>query len=451
MKLTFCGAAKNVTGSNYLLESGSTKILIDCGLNQGSEFCDDLNYEKFPYEPEEITAVIITHAHIDHIGKLPKLVKEGFKGTIYSTYPTRDFAESMLLDTAHVLFEEAEKKGRPPLYDIRDIEKTMLLWQCRDYHEDLDIGPFSVELYDAGHVLGSASVLMRVENKKIVFSGDLGNAPAPFLKETEYPQGADFVLIESAYGDRLHEHLNERKKLLEETVKRAIGSGGVLMIPAFALERTQEMLFELNELMEKNSLPKVPVFVDSPLAIKLTEVYEKYSENPMYFNDKVIGLIKSGEDIFNFPGLRMTLTKDESKAINEVPPPKVVIAGAGMSNGGRILHHEMRYLPDPKSTLLIVGYQSVNSLGRKLLEGEKEISIFGEEIKVKAKVAFISGYSAHADQKQLLKWAASVGKDSKRVFIVQGEENSADALRNKIKTELYLNAEIPSLNETVLL
>ncbi len=451
MKLTFCGGAKIVTGSNYLLESGDTKILVDCGLNQGESFCDDLNYEKFPYDPGEIKAVFVTHAHIDHIGRLPKLVKEGFSGTIYSTGPTRDFAESMLLDTAHVMTEDAEKKGRSPLYGLDDIGRAISLWSGKKYHDIVEVGPFTVEFYNAGHILGSASIMVSVEGKKVVFSGDLGNIPSPLITSTEQIKDADFALIESAYGDRIHEDLDKRKEILEQTIKGAIGAGGVLMIPAFALERTQEMLFELNELMENGKMSSVPVFIDSPLAIKLTEVYEKYSDDPMYFNKEAVGLMKSGEDIFNFPGLKMTLTKEESKGINSVPPPKIVIAGAGMSNGGRILHHEVRYLPDPRSTLLIIGYQSANSLGRRLLDGEKKVEILGQVVDVKAKVLSISGYSAHADQNQLLEWVSPMKGRLRKIFVVQGDGNSSEILAGKIKEKFGLEAEAPSLNESVLL
>lgn len=257
--------------------------------------------------------------------------------------------------------------------------------------------------------------------------------------------------MESAYGDRIHEGLDKRKEMLQENVQRAIGLGGVLMIPAFALERTQEMLFELNDMIEKKEIPAVPVFVDSPLAIKLTDVYRKYSRDPLYFNGNIIDRVRSGENIFDFPGLTMTLTKEESKKINDVPPPKIVIAGAGMSNGGRILHHEVRYLSDPRSTLLIVGYQSVNSLGRRLLDGEREVEILGQAVEVKAKILSISGYSAHADQYQLLEWVGRLGKGVKKIFVVQGDGNASDVLAERIEEKFSLKALAPSRGDLVLL
>ncbi|MGC9602966.1 MAG: MBL fold metallo-hydrolase [Minisyncoccia bacterium] len=451
MKLTFCGGAGAVTGSSYLLESGGTKILVDCGLHQGGSFNEDQNFLPFLFKPEEISAVFVTHAHIDHIGRLPQLVKQGFKGIIYSAPPTKDFAELLLLDSEHLLKEESDKRKKPPLYETADIIKTMGFWQKRKYHEIVKVGDFTIELYDAGHILGSSSILVSVEGKKVVFSGDLGNNPSPFINPTEYIKDADYALVESAYGNRVHELLDKRKEIVEDTIEETVRAGGVLMIPAFAMERTQEMIFELNELVENGRIPKVPVFIDSPLAIKLTAVYQKYSTDPLYFNPEAIDLIKGGDAIFNFPGLRMTLTKEESKEINNVPPPKVIVAGAGMSNGGRILHHEIRYLPDPKSTLLVVGYQAVGSLGRKVLEGAKMVKIFGEEVRVECKVKQVSGYSAHADQPQLLKWVEEMHGTVKKVFVVQGDGDESAALAQKIKDELAILAEVPSYGESVTL
>lgn len=396
-------------------------------------------------------AVFVTHAHIDHIGRLPQFVRAGFRGTIYSTPPTKDFGELLLLDSEHILREEAGKKHKAPLYGIPDVVATMGLWQKRSYHEKIVVGPFTVEFINAGHILGSSSIVVCAEGKKIVFSGDLGNIPAPFITGTEYVADTDYALIESVYGGRIHENLEVRKEVLEDMIEDTVKKGGVFMIPAFALERTQEMIYELNELVEHGRVPRTPVFIDSPLAIKLTAIYQKYSADQTYFNADAIQQIARGDAIFNFPGLTTTLTTEESKHINEVPAPKIIIAGSGMSNAGRILHHEARYLSDQKNTILIVGYQAHGSLGRELLDKKPSVRIFGEDIPVRCRVKAIGGYSAHADQPQLLQWIAPMKESVKKLFIVQGEEDQAKALMQKVRDELAVNATIPSPGETVVI
>lgn len=446
MRLTFYGGAQSVTGANYLLETKHAKILIDCGLEQGSHFAERKNFEPFPYRPDQIDAVLITHAHIDHTGRIPKLYKDGFRGRIFSTDPTRDFAQFLLLDSEHILSREAEREKRPPLYEATDVEEVFRIWEGRTYHESETVGDVTFEFFDAGHVLGSAIIRVKAEGKAIVFSGDLGNFPAPIIKPTETIGYADYCLIESTYGDRVHEGVDERRETLEDAVEDVAKAGGTLMIPAFALERTQELLYHLHELFEEGRVPPVPVFVDSPLAIKLTAVYKKYER---YFNKETINLVRSGDDILNFPGLHLTLTTEESKSINGIMPPKVIIAGSGMSHGGRIIHHEHRYLSDPNSMILFVGYQARGSLGREILEGARRVKIFGEEVLVRCKSRAIGGYSAHADQPRLLEWLMPMRNSLKRVFVVQGEEESSGALAQKIRDDLALDAVIPKTGDSV--
>jgi metallo-beta-lactamase family protein len=456
MKLTFHGGVGEVTGANYLLESPSadsrrkgearsfgaagqaTKILVDCGLHQGGRFSEARNWDPFPYDPKEIAAVFITHAHIDHTGLLPKLVKEGFKGKVFSTPPTRDFANLLLLDSEHILFQEAEHHKKPPLYGVREIEELMARWEGVPYHQEIKVGPIKAAFYNAGHILGSSIVKAEVERKIIVFSGDLGNSPSPIIGSTEKFEEVDYCLVESTHGKSLHKE--EPKGYVEDIIEDTIKAGGVLMIPAFAMERTQKLLYEINELVENGRVPQVPIFLDSPLAIKMTEVYKKYKD---YFDAETVKLLMSGDALFEFPGLKKTLTVEESKSINEVNPPKIIIAGSGMSHGGRILHHEKRYLSDPKSTILFIGYQTKNSLGRKILEGEKMVKIHGEEVPVLCRVVSIENYSAHADQRQLLEWLHPMRLALKKVFVVQGEEEASVALAQKIINDLAVYAEIP--------
>jgi len=438
MKLHFYGGARWVTGVNYLLETKQAKILIDCGLFQGGRDARKMNRQKFPYQPSQIEAVLITHSHIDHIGRLPRLVKEGFRGKILATRPTKDFAQAMLFD--------AEKIGES-IYSQSDVEKTLELFQGVDYGKKIKLNEeISFCFREAGHILGSAIIEIWAEGQKIVFSGDLGNPPVPLLRPTEFIQEADYVVVESTYGDRLHETKEQRKDLLEDVIEDTVTQGGTLLIPSFALERTQEVLYELNELIENHRIPRIPIFVDSPLAIKLTKIYQKY---PDYFNQEAVYLIKSGDDLFKFPGLKMTRTAEESKKIKQVNPPKIIIAGSGMSTGGRILHHHKQYLADPKNTLLIICYQVPGTLGRKILAGVKTVKIFGQEIPNKIQVRAIGGYSAHADQEMLCLWVRQMKDTLKKVFVVQGEEKSALALTQHIKDHLGLPAEAPEMNQVV--
>lgn len=448
MKLTFHGGAGSVTGSNYLLETATTRILVDCGLNQGSHFAERENFEPFPYDPSSIQALLITHAHVDHTGRIPKLYKDGFRGSIYSTPPTRDFSELLLMDSEHILNIEAEREHEAPLYGIADLEEAMKLWKEAKYHEPVTVGDMRITFYNAGHVLGSATILVEAEGKRVVFSGDLGNYPAPIIQPTESLPEADYVLLESTYGDRVHENAERREEDLEDVIEDVVRGKGVLLIPAFALERTQELLYHLNQLFEQKRIPRVPVFLDSPLAIKVTTVYKKYES---YFNAETARIAATGDDILNFPELNISLTTEQSKAINHAATPKIIIAGSGMSQGGRILHHERLYLGDPRTTILFIGYQSQGSLGRRILEGEQRVRIFGEEVEVRAKVRSLPAYSAHADQPRLLAWVEPMRNRIKKMFIVQGEGEASKVLATKLRDGFAIDAVIPERGTSVVL
>ena len=435
MKLTFYGGAGDVTGANYILEEGDFQAMVDCGLHQGGKYAEDMNYTPFGYDPKTLEFVFVTHSHIDHVGRLPRLYKEGFRGTVYATDATADLMAIALPDNMSHIAHEARQDGHEPLFDEEDLNGFMRLIRKTHYNSPIELAPgITAVFHDSGHVLGSAIIEFRWKGKNIFFSGDLGNPPMPLLHPTEFIHNANYVIVESAYGDRVHEHKLERRNKLVSVIKDTIARKGTLMIPSFALERTQELMYELNELVNHHRIQHIPIFLDSPLAIKLTGVYEKYL----------------GKKVFDIPSITFTDEVSQSKHINDVPPPKIIIAGSGMSQGGRIMHHERRYLSDPQSTILFVGYQVDGSLGRKIQRGDKLVSIFGEQIPVRCHVETVSGYSAHADQPALLRWVKVANtKDSlKRVFVVQGEETTAKTLANLIRERLDVDAIAPKIGDS---
>ncbi len=446
-KLTFAGGTGGPTGSNFLFEAGGKKILIDCGLIQGSKMSEDENREAFAYDPSSIDLLFVTHAHLDHVGRIPFLVKSGFKGKIYSTPPTKDLAELMMEDGFHLMEKEAKHENKEPLYGADDIKRALSLWETLPYHQEMPLADaLSVRLLDAGHILGSAMYEFTCNSKKILFSGDLGNSPAPLLKDTEYVSDIDYLLIESVYGDRVHEKREERQHLLEDVLEDTIKKKGVLLIPAFSLERTQELLFEINDMVEHKRIPEVPVFLDSPLAIKATAIYKKYES---YFNTDAQAIIKSGDDVFKFPMLKFTEDAEDSKAILNVRAPKVIIAGSGMSNGGRILHHEKNYLSDQNNTLLLVGYQAVGTPGRLMQEGAKSVRIMGEEVELRARVVNIHGYSAHRDTNGLFDFVEFMKDNVRKVFVVMGEPKASSFLAQRLRDYLGVKAIVPKRGESV--
>ncbi|KKS77345.1 MAG: RNA-metabolising metallo-beta-lactamase [Parcubacteria group bacterium GW2011_GWC1_43_11b] len=448
LNIYFYGGAGKVTGANFMLEDleSDKRFLVDCGLIQGTRASERENYDPFTYDPSKIEALFITHAHLDHIGRIPKLVHDGFTGTIYSTPPTKEISQVSLLDSMNVLAHDATEQNLPTLYDEADVNRAMSQWQTVEYHQPIKIGETTIVLRDTGHILGSAMIEFMINGKKIVFTGDLGNSPAPLLRDTEEVTDATFMVMESVYGDRNHEDRDLRRHNLEDIIEETMRRGGTLMIPAFSVERTQELLFEIENMMENSRIPLVPVFLDSPLAIAVTSVYKKYSN---YFNKEATHIRLAGDGIFKFPQLHLTPTAEQSKAILHSPARKIIIAGSGMSNGGRIIHHEKNYLPDAKSNLLLAGYQEVGSLGRQLQEGARLVKIHGEEIPVRAKVVSIQGYSAHKDSDHLLKFVESSADHLKKVFVCMGEPRASLFLTQRIRDYLGVDAMVPSAGQKV--
>lgn len=446
MKLKFYGAAGEVTGSNHILEGDGVSIMIDCGFFQGVKVCDDKNNNPFPYNPATIDALFVTHAHLDHIGRIPKLMNEGFKGKIYSTPPTREIAKLMLEDTLRVIAREAKADGHEPLYHEDAVQKAFDHWEAIPYDKDIEFkNGLNVRFRDAGHILGSAMIEMIRNGKKLIFSGDLG-ASSVLMPESALLSNVDYLVMEAVYGDRVHEDLAKRADHLREVIEETIARGGALIIPAFSIERTQDLLFELNAMVEGKKIPEIPVFVDSPLAIRVTKVF---SDSHSYFNKEIQDTIKGGDDIFKFPKLRFTERSQDSIAIKDVPNPKIIIAGSGMSNGGRVLHHERNYLPDPKSTLLLVGYQAVGTMGRLLQEGMKSVRIFDEDVPVRAKVVTIQGYSAHKDMNALLEFVTEMQDSLKKVFVVHAELGAGLFFAQRVRDYLGVDTRVPKSGDEV--
>ncbi len=444
--VTFWGGVGSVTGANFCLEGEDFKVLIDCGILQGSPDAAKVNALEFPYDLTTVGSLFITHAHMDHIGRIPKLVKDGFTGTIFSTPATKELAQLMLGDAVRILDSDARKHGLLPPYTPADVAKSFSQWKTIPYHTETQITPhLSVVLRDAGHILGSSMYLFTCKDasgssKTILFSGDLGNSPSLLLPDTEYVDDADYVVMDSVYGDRNHPPKGEREERFKYVVTKTIHEGGALVIPAFSLERTQIILYELNELIESKQIPSVPVFLDSPLAISVTSIYERVHD---LYNTAIKKDIASGDDIFEFPRLKETARVAESHQIDSTPNPKIIIAGSGMSNGGRVLHHESVHLPDSRSTLLLMGYQAINTLGRQLEEGMKEVVINDERVEVRAHVENITGYSAHKDSDGLVDFAGHALPRCKTFFIVMGEPKASLFLSQKMRDTIGAQTVIP--------
>ena len=447
-KITFHGGTGSVTGANFLIEADGKKILVDCGLNQGMKLVDDINWEPFVYNPAEIDILFITHAHVDHVGRIPKLISEGFRGKIYSTFPTKALAEFMLRDTMGILSKNT-KFNLGKIYNEENLKLSFSLWRGFDYQDKIEISPnLEASFRNAGHILGSAMVEFIYNKKKILFTGDLGHSPSPLLPEAEKITDADYLIMESVYGDRNQESRDDRRKFLEKTIQDNFKRKGTLIIPTFSLERSQELLFELNTLVENKHIPIMPIFFDSPLAIHLTEVFKQFKS---YFNETAIKAMTHDKYLFDFPGLHSTLKSEESRMIMAVPDPKIIIAGSGMSSGGRIIFHEKHYLPNPNNTILLTGYQAVGTLGRLIQEGVKTVRIAGEDVVVRAHIVTISGYSGHKDSDGLLRFVEDMQSTVKKVFVVMGEPKAAMFLVQKIRDNLGIEAYAPERGDSITL
>ncbi|MGE5633291.1 MAG: MBL fold metallo-hydrolase RNA specificity domain-containing protein [Caulobacteraceae bacterium] len=463
MRLSFLGAAETVTGSCYLLNFDNMKVLVDCGMYQGGSEADDLNFEEFRFNPAEIDYLLLTHAHIDHSGRIPQLVKRGFKGKIITSRPTCELCKIMLPDSAHIQEMETEwqnrkrqRAGKPPveaLYTLKDASDSLNFFKPVDYNEIVGLSPsVRIRFRDAGHILGSSSIEMWVnENSKefkVVFSGDLGNINIPIMKDPTVIEDADYVIVESTYGNRLHKDTQNKALVLLDIINDTVEKGGNVVIPSFAIERTQEILYMLNMLKEAkfSKLRDIPVYVDSPLAINATKIFEDFSS---YLDEEAQSFISAGDDPFSFPNLFFTQTADESKAINTSEGSSIILSASGMCEAGRIKHHLKHNLWRKESSIVFVGYQAKNTLGRKILDGEKNVKIFGEDISVNCSIYSIDGFSGHADQKGLMNWLSSFTKKPAKIFLTHGEDDALTEFSKLITEELGIENEIARLGQNV--
>lgn len=442
--ITFVGGAEEVTGANFLLDAGSAKLLIDCGTRENP--LHDGAQDPFPYDPAAITALLVTHAHQDHIGRIPELVRRGFRGAIYSTAATRDLSSVMMADAFGIIRNENERLGKPLPYEEVDIAQALEQWESRDFREAFAVGDLTIEMLDSGHVLGGAMMKISRGGRSILFSGDIGNAPEPLLNDPESPAGVQYLVMESVYGDRQHERREERKQALRSMIEATAQKGGTLLIPSFSLQRTQVLLSEINDLVEREGMKSIPIYLDSPLANRVTAIFRMHTD---LLNEATHTKIAGGDDIFSFTHLTVVGTTRESGTIHKEPGAKVIIAGAGMSNGGRIRGHEQELLDDPKTTLLFVSYQAPGTLGRRLLDGAKKVRIDDEWIRVRAEIAMLNGYSGHADRDQLLDYLESAGAQLERAFIVHGEPRASLFFAQRAKDFLGVDAYAPKRGETV--
>jgi metallo-beta-lactamase family protein len=449
MKLTFLGAAGTVTGSKYLLASGSSRVLVDCGLFQGLKQLRLKNWADLPIDPISVDAVVLTHAHIDHTGYLPLLVRNGFKGKVYCSHATRDLCAIMLPDSAHLQEEEARyanKKGfskhHPalPLYTKEDAERALELLHPIAFGKDVQItDDLTLRLSPSGHILGSAFVHLSDMQTSILFSGDIGRPDDALMQAPSKPQQADYLVVESTYGNRLHEHTDPLIKL-EQSLNKALKRGGIVIVPVFAVGRAQEMIYYLHQLKQAGRIPDVPMYLNSPMAVDASEIFNRHCGEHRLSVDECNGMFKD---------VRMVNSIEESQRLNQVHHPMILLAASGMASGGRVVHHLKAFAPNPKNMVLFVGYQAAGTRGAAMLDGVESIKIHGEYVPVNAEIAMISNLSAHADYSEILQWMSGFKTPPKKTFITHGEPVAADAMRLHIEEDLHWNTYVPDYLETV--
>lgn len=459
MQITFCGAARTVTGSSFLIETEHSRFLIDCGMFQGDKETRSRNRQPFQFNPAELDFMLLTHAHIDHSGLIPRLCKSGFQKPIYATKATYELSKVALPDSGHIQEMEAEWRNRKrqrkglkeeePLYTAQDALDSLKYFVSHDYHEEFQPVPgVRVRFQDAGHILGSSIIEVWIteagEEIKLVFSGDLGQKDQPIIQDPTIIELADYIFVESTYGNRFHEDHDNKGEMLKKVILQTVKSGGNLIIPAFAVGRTQDILYHIKNLLKAGAIPRIPVYIDSPMAVSVTEIYRS---NPGYYDEPTLEMLKCGDSPFEFEGLQFIRTAEESKQLNQNAKGAIIISANGMCEAGRILHHLKHNLWRHNSHILFVGYQAQGTLGRRLLEGAKVVKIMGEEVDVQAAIHTIDGFSAHADQKGLIEWLGCFRKKPRGIFVVHGEPAAQQEFANLIKSKFNLEPQIPGFGE----
>ncbi len=459
MKITFWGAARGVTGSRHLLELGDDTLLLECGLFQGHRDETERRNREFPFPPHTVDAVVLSHAHIDHSGNLPLLVREGFGGPIYCTHATQDLCNIMLRDSAHIHEKDVEflnkrraRRGEPPkeaLYTMEDAELAIERFHGLGYHESFTVGPWEVTFLDAGHILGSAMVRLSWEQRgrarTLLFTGDHGRPNLPIIRDPETLGSADVLVIESTYGDRLHGHPEDMAKALGKAIRRAVGRGGKVIVPAFSVGRSQEIVYTISELLREDRIPHVPVYVDSPLTVNATQVFRRHRE---CFDDEAWEILRDGDSPFGMGLVTYTEDVEESKKLNDCETPCVIISASGMCEAGRILHHLRNNIGDSRNVIVIVGFMAEGTLGRRLAEGDREVRIFGEPYRRRAEVVVLDSFSAHADRNELLAAVDTMPEPPDATFVVHGETEQSLAFAAALKERDHARVEVPELGSS---